>query len=155
MSSGPLLLTATPVIGPGVAYSVGDLIGSKLTFGTGILNMNEPYLRGVGISDIDKQNAAMTLVLFDNDPSATTFTDNAALAIAAADLPKIIGIFPIATASYASFSANSYVFSSTNVGQIPLVMRGSTLYGCLLSGGTPTYTNAASLGVQLFVSGGF
>ena len=54
MSSGPLLLTATPVIGPGVAYSVGDLIGSKLTFGTGILNMNEPYLRGVGISDIDK-----------------------------------------------------------------------------------------------------
>ncbi len=153
MSTGTILLTATPTVSNGVAYASGDLIGTKMTFGAGIEGFNQPFISAVGMSDLDKQNAAMTLILFDNDPSGTTFTDNAVLDIADADLPKVVGIFPIAAANYAGFNDSSYFFSGT-AGKVPLVMRGSTLYGCLLSGGTPTYTSTSAITVQLFVSAG-
>lgn len=151
MSTGTILLAATPTVSNGVAYASGDLIGTKMTFGSGIQELTQPFVSAVGLTDLDKQSAAMTLILFDGDPSGTTFTDNAVLDIADADLPKVIGTFAIAAAGYAAFNDSSYFFSGT-ASKVPLAMRGSTLYGCLLSGGTPTYTSTTAITLQLFVS---
>jgi len=83
--------------------------------GTGIL-------QSVCIQDLSKQDGAIDLVFFDSNPSATTFTNNAALDINDADLPKIIGSVSIESTDYSDFADSS---SATKTG-IGLVLKSYT-----------------------------
>ncbi len=87
------VISATPVVSAAPAYSVGDTVGGKMTFADavrvatsgGLLQMVEVFCKSL-------QTAALDLVLFHSDPTASTFTDNAALAVAAADFDKLLGV---------------------------------------------------------------
>src|SRR3989304_1929899 len=107
--SGKLVVVeATPVIVP-AAYGAGDLIGTgKLTFPIpkNSARAGEAWVvENVVVSDLAAQSANMDLLLFDADPSATTFTDNAALDVADADLVKLVGFVMIT--SWAALADNS------------------------------------------------
>lgn len=118
------------------AYSAGDLVGGKLTLADVFLNgAKEPFLTSITVQDLTKQNAALDIVFFDADPAATTFTNNAALDIADADLPKVIGYAQVV--DYASFNDSSVGC----VSGLAMAIRptASTLYACIVSRGTPTY----------------
>jgi len=132
------------------AYATGELIGGKLTF-TGA--MREKYgtgvIHSVVIADKAKQNVALDIVLFDSDPSSTTFTDQATLTIADADLLKVVGVISVVATDYKSFADNS-VADLKNIGLIVKSNSSSTsLYGCLVSRGTPTYASATDLQIKL------
>jgi len=130
------------------AYASGDLLGSKLTL-TGAYpdSPREPFLVSVAIQDLTAQNATIDVVIFDSDPDGTTFTNNSALDIADADLPKIIGVVQVS--DYYAFADNSVgIASGISIAAKPLA--GADLYACLVSRGTPTY--AAN---ELSVSFGF
>lgn len=130
------------------AYAAGDLLGGKLTLsGAFPTGPKEPYWINVTIQDLTKQNATIDVILFDSNPSATTFTNNAALDIADADLPKIIGFAQVS--DYTSFADNS-VGIATGLSIAAKPLAGADLYACLVSRGTPTY--AAN---ELSVSFGF
>lgn len=83
------------------SYVAGDLIGVKLTIAAGT-----PASAGAGrlksIVMVDKANASpeVIIIFFDADPSGTTFTDAASLAIVTGDQPKVVGIVKVSTSDW-------------------------------------------------------
>lgn len=92
----------------GVPYASGDALGGINTLTVPLSGtMKTGYVRSVRVYDKDKQNAAMSVIFFSANPSASTFTDNSAMAIATADLAKLRPYVAILSTDWKSFSANS------------------------------------------------
>lgn len=124
------------------AYGDNDLVGTKLTI-DGVLGPQGMILVGVVLHDLTAQAAALDLVLFDANPSATTFTNNGALDIADADITKVAWIVPIAATDYTTFADNAVAHVEGLVMPIRPV-NGKTIYACLRSNSaTPTYDASA------------
>lgn len=121
-------------------YATGRTLGDLIVLANlPDVNGDELVLIGAALADAAKQSLAADLVLFDQNPAGSTFTNNVAADIVAADLPKIVDVVNLATASYAAFAATSVV-AARNV-RIPIVTPASrTLYAALVSRGAPTYT---------------
>lgn len=133
------------------SYASGDLIGGKLTM-SGIWptdGREDPVLTHVTVHDASNQKVAMTVVIFDSDPSATSFTNAGALDIADADLARIVGIIPVAASDYVSFADNAVA----TVTQVLALRPNATtnLYACLVTGGAPSYA-ANELGVAFGIA---
>jgi hypothetical protein len=141
--------TATPTVSTSPAYSSGDVIGSLMTFsgigrvtgGTGIIQM-------VTIMCKSAQAFACDLVLFHTNPSSSTFTDNAAVAVNTADYDKIIGVFSLSAGSWTSLGTPS-------VGQLlqsapyKVAAGQSDIYGVLVARGTPTLASTSDLTIAV------
>ena len=119
------------------AYAAGDLIGAKLsiTLPAWATGKRGFLIQSVSLQDLAKQSAAIDVLFFHADPSGTTFTDNAALDVADADVASIAGFAQLLT--YSNFNDNGYAQAGNLA--LPVVVDGSTLYACLVSRGTPTY----------------
>lgn len=129
------------------AYSSGDLIGGKMTFDMNTLrgNNGEVVIDSVRVQDKSTQGADIDLVLFTSDLSTgTTLTDNSAFAPADADLANIAAVVSVTT--HAAFSANG--ISQANDLKKPVKFAkptaDHTLYGVLVSRGTPTYAGSTN-----------
>lgn len=138
------------------AYATGELIGGKLTFsyatqekaGTG-------YIVSVAVMDLSAQAVDMDLVLFGANPAATTFTDQAAFDIADADASKVIAVINLGSSSRFAFADNGVKFLSGL--SIPVRSIDSnnantqTIYGALVSRGTPTFAAATDVKITLAI----
>lgn len=146
-----LKVNTAPTLTVAGAYSIGDVIGAKITFANVFTRVSRSAkLNQVLVHDKDNQRIVSDLVLFDEDPTATTFTDNSALAVAAADLTKVIAVIPVPAANYEAFSANAVAcVQVTNLG-LTRAVEGMDLYGCFVARGTPTYT-AGNLSISLVI----
>lgn len=88
----------TPTVEATPDYSTGDVMGGLMTIsnaarasgGSGIVNSIVLASKVDLTVDVD-------VVLFDANPSGTTFTENAAVAIATTDAAKVIGIVTLST----------------------------------------------------------
>ena len=92
------------------AYSSGDILGTKNPIEIECLTSDNgtAIIQSLVIGDLDAQNGAIDVIVFNSSPSATTFTDNTALDINDADLTKIIhGGISITSTNYKSYSNNS------------------------------------------------
>ncbi|HEB26268.1 MAG TPA: hypothetical protein ENI05_00635 [Porticoccus sp.] len=130
-------------------YADGDLVGEKLTLTDMIPPRKGGILQTIVLHDLDAQDASMVLIIWDLDPSSTTFTNNSVLDIADADLPNVIAKVNISNLCYDDFSDNSI----GEVDNLSIPMRGNTLFAALVSdGATPTYTaNGLSMSIGLLV----
>lgn len=130
-------------------YSSGDLMGLKFT----LSNVNiaiAPVLFAITAQDLTKQDGAFDIIFFDADPTGTTFTENSALDIADADLPKIIGVVKVTAADYTDFNDNSVALVRPVNPILFNAAAGATLYGCCVSRDTKTYgANELSLAIIL------
>lgn len=145
-----LSIVATPTVSTSPAYSSGDLIGTKLTLANAArIAGGSGYLRSLVLTDKAKQSAQIDVVFFRTDPSNTTFTDNAALVVNATDLLTIVGHVSIVTADWCAFNANS-VATKAGLG-LEYQLVGTSLYACLVSRGTPTYTSTSDLQLTIKV----
>ena len=143
------VITASPTVDTN-AYATGELVGGKLTF-TG---SKAGFVVSAQITDLAAQAVDFDVVLFDANPSATTFTDQAAFDIADADIPKVIGVINFPSTSRFAFADNSVHF----VGGLGIPFSGSmvsgnpTIYGALISRGTPTFAASTDVKVKLAIS---
>jgi hypothetical protein len=141
------------------AYASGDHIG-KAAAGNGVasnpvaitLPTDWAYpcailVQNVMLVDEAKQNAAIDVLFYNQNPSATTFTDNSATDVADADMEKVAGAVSLTT--YFSLNDNSFA-QATNCG-VEVVMKAGTLYVSLVSRGTPTYAAADDLRLKVGV----
>jgi hypothetical protein len=143
-------LTAAPVCDTN-AYAAGDLIGGKLTLTPAVrLPGFGGIITRITIADKAKQNAAIDVVFFVANPTGTTFTDQAAFAIADADLLNAFHVQILAT-DYASYSDNSEA-TVNNLGAAFRLSSGSALYAALVSRGTPTYAAAGDLQLAVAIA---
>jgi hypothetical protein len=127
------------------AYTAGDAVGAKRTIANAVRTAGTGILQSVAILDRANQKAAMTLFIFDADPTNATITDNAAFVFSTDDL-KVIAQVSIGAGDYVTTNSKAYaLISGLN---IPLkAASGTSLFAALVTTGTPTY--AATTDVQL------
>lgn len=146
-------ISVSPTLSLG-AYSQFDSVGGLMTFpAAASTDRYTGAVVSVRIFDKDSEATPYELFLFNADPSASTFTDNAGITIADADLDKIFGVVQFATTTRFAFANNS--FSEVNGLYLPFntVPGTNALYGALRTGtsGTPTYTATSDITVELVV----
>jgi hypothetical protein len=148
------VLSSTPTITAG-AYSANDLVGGKISLTPAARLVSLPSniiptatIINVILTDKSTQASNTDVIFWSADPSATTFTDNAALTVADADLLNIIGI--VTVNSWTTFAANS-VGTTTSAVTFPyqLASEASTLYASLITRGTPTYASTSDLTLRV------
>ena len=118
-------LTATPTISAAGIYAAGEAVGGLLTF-TGAVD-------GTVLS-----GTITKVVIVDDDNEKSD-----------ADMENCIGVVFITTAAYSSFNDNSV---ATVVDQpLDIVLAGTSLFGQLITRGTPTYTATTDITVKLVI----
>ena len=120
------------------AYATGELIGGKQKFSAQARGKIQSAL----LTDLNSQNVAYDVVLFSDDPSATTFSENNALDIADADLPKVFGVISFATSDRVAFASSSVSFKQGLA--IPMKGQGD-FYAAIVSRGAPTYASTSDV----------
>lgn len=141
-------ISQTPTIGT-VAYTANDAVGGTLTFANPVRAVNKGGLiKTALLIDDDKEDAATDLVLFSAAFTATPDAD--AFDVTDADLENCIGVIQFGTADYHDFNDNSIAVIQ-NVDLAFTASGTSSLYGQLVTRGTPTYTAVTDLTVKLVI----
>ncbi len=149
-------VAASPVADTSI-YASGDLIGGKLTF-TNAVRTAAPtgYVVSITITDLAAQSADLDLVLFSSDPTATTFTDQSAFDVADADISKVLGVVSFASGSRYAWVDNGVKHTASLLipvkGETSAGLPSSTIYGALVSRGTPTFASSSDVTVTLAIS---
>lgn len=140
-----VVVSATPTLDTSI-YASGDSLHTtvisfanavRATGGTGTI-------RKMVIIDKDVQSIALELWLF--SATVTPAAANAAHSISDADAALCIGVIPSGT--YYASALNSIAVSSPT---LPILVAATTLFGILVTRGTPTYT-ASGLTIALQIS---
>ena len=141
-------LALIPAITAG-AYSANDAVGGLLTFPLAArTNISEggSILVGVVIVDDAGQDAELELWLFDR--TFTAMADNAAWAPSEADLEKCIAVISTVGSTWRAAGTPS-VIQIECTRRIDLVAGGTSLFGQLVTRGTPTYAAVDDLTVKI------
>lgn len=136
------------------AYAVGDAIGSRAPLlavlrpgvGTGIL-------QSLTVFDAAKQSQPIDFLFFSQEPSNSTATDNAAVVVAAADVPYFLGKVSVTEDDYIPLPGAGGGSVAT-VGNVGLVLKvpastglgAGTVWVVAVTQGTPTYAGALQFG---------
>ncbi|RPI64529.1 MAG: hypothetical protein EHM48_00635 [Planctomycetaceae bacterium] len=118
------------------AYADGDSLG--------VLRSSYPFggdweLTQITVTDKNKQNAVIDVILFDVEPDSSTFTDKAAMAVHVDDLPGVFGKAHIAAADYLSLGATSV--AQWNGSIVMRATSGNQMWFAFRCGSTPTFTD--------------
>lgn len=141
-----ITLSSTPTISTGI-YASGDLLGTLMKFKNADLSKDQRcMIQSLVLVDQDKESVSTDVIFFSSNPSGTTFTDNAALDIADADMSKIVHVESLT--SYNAFNDNSVAVSQAMT--IPITYTDG-IYVCLVTRGTPTYTAVTDIVLSLTI----
>jgi len=113
-SIGGATVAVTPTVSATPDYSTGDSIGGLMTV-PGIVGADGvgallAYITGVSKVSI---GADIDLIVFNANPSASTFTDNDAVVIDPADLGKIVGKVTLPSAGWVALSGTQVLQAVT------------------------------------------
>ncbi len=146
--SNPIQIVVAPVADTS-AYAAADLIGGKLTLSPVVVaQAGGGVIQSLVLADQANQKAPIDVVFFGANPSGTTFTDQATLDIADADVLNIVGVVSVAASDYVSFNDNAVATVRPSLAF--KLDSGLALYAALVCRGTPTY--AAATDLQLTVT---
>ena len=131
-----IAISQTPTVTAG-AYSANDAVGGLLTFANaGRVATGSGIIKSVLILDDAGQDVELELWLF--DATFTAMSDNAGWAPSEADLRKLVAI--ISTEDGAWFAAGTPSAARIETSQgYNLAAAGTSLFGQLVTRGTPTY----------------
>ena len=130
---------ATPTLSTS-AYSSGDYMGSIMTVTNACANTGSwTTLDSLNLIDYDNQKIAADLYLWSVSPTITS-ADNAAININPRDSGTTKAYVNLPAASYTSFNAAAVgQFTNLNI-RVKCAAGSKSLYGLLVSRGTPTRT---------------
>lgn len=132
------------------AYEALDLVGGKVTLAGAIRSgTTSGMIQAIEITDLAAQSGNYDVVFFTSDPSATTFTDEAALDIADADLPKVI--CPTSVSSTAVFNDNGLSYASGIGCPFELLNGATTLYAAIIARSTPTFASTSDVQIRVTI----
>jgi hypothetical protein len=140
-------VAVTPTVTNG-AYSAGDIMGALMTFTVARANDEPVIITGAQVSCKADVKPALTLVLFNADPSSTTKTDNAAWSLNAADAFKVIGSIPFGSVWTDHGTPNTIRADNLGIVAKP-VSGGQAIYGILIDATGVTLTSTSDIQVRL------
>ena len=114
-----LVVTAAPTVSAVTTYTAGDCIGTKQTL-AGVTN-SSATLVSLSVNDEGAEAQDVDVLIFKANPSNSTFTDNAACAVADADLASLVGV--ISVRDHYALSDNGL-----SVGLTDLPLNGATSF---------------------------
>lgn len=130
------IVDVTPTVEAG-AYASGDVMGGKMTLSNAVtMDGGTGILQSIMVCSKADLTVDLDVIIFSDDPTGTTFTENAAVAIATADAAKVLGVIPIATRKDLGTPVVAYALGIA----LP-VAAGSTsrsLYACCVARGAHT-----------------
>jgi hypothetical protein len=140
-------VTAAPTVTAASAYASGNAVGGLITLAA--INRQSGasiYVQSVTVASKSAQTAQFDLVFFNANPTASTCTDKTAFSVAAADASKLAGV------AHVSDWTASAVGSVGQMQQPPIgvPVPVTTLYACLVTRGTPTFTATTDVSVTVF-----
>lgn len=127
------------------AYASGDCVGGKLSTTAAPVSQHGVILTGVTLASGDSESPQFDIYLFSGDPSTSTLTDNAALALTDADREKVIDFFQV---SEAVTDSNGVTYRRGGL-STPIPASVSTLYIAIVARGAITYAAATDLNLRL------
>ncbi len=141
------LISPTVTVSTTPAYTAGDVVGGILTLtnamrtsgGTGILE-------SIFINDASNQKAALDIYIFDSNPAAGTYTDNAAV-VFSTDLTKLIARIPVAAADYVTNNSQATAHEKA-IGAIMKASGSANLFAVIVTSGTPTYAATTAITIR-------
>ncbi|MER9912810.1 hypothetical protein NKJ71_19480 [Mesorhizobium sp. M0050] len=138
---------ALPLTTTSGAYSANDIVGGLITFPVGNGSPCVVMVTGAQVGIKAAVTSTLTLLLFDSAPTnGGTTADNAALALAAADVIKLAKAIPVSTL-FDCGTPNAYSADALNVPIRPV--DGWNLYGLLIDGTGFTLTSTTDVTVRL------
>jgi len=140
-------ISQTPTITAGL-YSGGDALGGLLTFAQMTNAQGTGIVTSFIVIDEGAQSAALDLVLFDQTFTATA--DNSAFTVSDADAVNIIGVVPVVAGDYVDMMASDTA-TVKNIGLAFKARNTGTIFGQLVTRGTPTYAATDDITVKLVV----
>lgn len=113
---------ATLQASPAASYASGDCVGVLCEL-TNIANNKGVRLDSIILQAVGAGTGTwdMTVLFFDSNPSATTFTDDAALTINSADVDKLEAFVPVVNADWKTIGTRKYA----NLGRLEKVIASS------------------------------
>lgn len=104
-AGAPRTVVVTPVVSATPDYSDGDSIGGVMLVAAVVaLDGAAGVLSYVNVVSKVAIGANIDLIVFNANPTGSTFTDNLAAVVAAADLPKVIGRVALPSAGWLALS---------------------------------------------------
>lgn len=143
--------TSTPTITASSAYTLGDCIGGLISITTlARVAAGSGKVLSAILADKAAQNVAIQLLLFDANPTSSTFTDKSAAVLDPSDLSKLVG--SVLFSDFISVGTRSFCQVKADVDfALP---SGTTMYAALVlqgAHGVPTYATTSDVIVKLFV----
>lgn len=143
--------TVTPAVTTN-AYTLDDLVGSINSIQNN--KFNDPsvaILDRLRIVDKDRQNAKLSVIIFERQPVQTTFVENSPFTPNYADLDRVLTQIEIAAADYTSNTHHS-VAEKGNLGipvAIPSAVGTGVLWTAIKAGANVGYSSTSSLALTL------
>lgn len=144
------VVSVTPTI-TASSYTANYVVGGLLTFASAVrLSAGAGVINSVVITDKANQHVQLDLWLFEGDPSSgSTLADHGAFTISSAGLIKSLGF--VSVTSYCQPGTGGCVGLATPDLRVKAA-SGTSLYGVLLTRGTPTFASTSDITVRLVVS---
>ncbi len=143
MSTGTVTVSTSP------AYSINDVVGGLITFASTVGTAGSGVLQSMRLNMKSIQTAAFDLYIFNANPTASTFTDNAGANINVADFDKVIGVFSFSTNKSGLGTHTNY--NLDGVAKAFSIPSGTTLYGVIITLGTPTFASTSDVSATIVV----
>lgn len=150
VTTASMVLTGQLTVLTAAYGTSGEVVGGLITFPNAVRTAGDrAIVQSVILSDRDRLNQAFNLILFDSNPSATTFSEGLGLTLNDADLRRVAGHVAITSSDYLSLLDNSFA-TKTNVG-LEIRCHTTSLFGVLIStgSGTFTFTNTDALQIKI------
>jgi hypothetical protein len=135
----------TPTISTS-AYTAGYVVGGLLTFSNALLTAGTGILQSITLKCKTVQTVGFKLYLFKTNPTNSTWTDHAAPAINAADIPFVTSVRTLSSPDSGLGTHTIYV--DDGIGKV-LNPGATTLYGILITTGTPTFTSTSDMTISI------
>jgi hypothetical protein len=140
-------LSANPVI-QAALYAAGNSVGGLLTFNNAYRGVTNPVtLQDLIVTDKSGQNAPLTILFFDSNPTNGNYADKTAVTFGT-DFPKIIGKVNVQTTDYDTINAKG-IAHIKNISAILVPNATTTLYAVIVTTGTPTYVSTSDITLKL------
>lgn len=146
ISTQSKIISVTPVISSGVAYTANDALGDLMTFTGATGAKRTGVLTSLLLLDKAKQNAQIDIVCWKSSVTATA--DNAAWAISDADNMKAQMAVSIPTTAYIDVGGSSIAVIS-GIAEAFATDASDSLYCQMATRGTPTYGSVSDIQVTL------
>lgn len=134
-----IAVVLTPVLTVAGAYQAGDCLGALIAL-TNIATANGKsiYIINSVLADKAEQTFTATLLIFNANPTGTTFTDNSAMNVVDADMAKVIGAIPFTTLK--DIGGGKISIGDTSPVKITPASDSRSLWAAvIIDSGTPTF----------------